>query len=862
MQNLLKKAWPFVLIILGFLVLSYAYAPQVIGGKVMNQSDISSWKGMSHEASVYNKAHPDDPTYWTGSMFSGMPTTSFMGDYKGDSTNFLYKILLTGKRPPVYFFISLLGAFLMFLAFGCDIYLSVVGAIAVTFCSYNMQILQVGHNTKMQAIAYMPWVIASIVYSYKKRPFIGSVLFGFALSFQIKANHPQISYYLAMIILVFVIAEFIHAINERKIRNFFKASILLLIMGLLGIGANANKLLPLYKYQKHTMRGGTELTNNQNLQTGNGLKLDYATAWSYGIEETPNLLIPNFNGGSSSGALGTSSKTYNVLKNKYRGADQIIKQLPTYWGPQPFTAGPMYMGAFCIFLFILGLFIVKGYYKWWLVAITIIALLLSYGSHALWFTKLFFYHVPLYNKFRTVSMILVILQMTIPILGILAIKEVNRIKNTGTLADRKGFQKNMMWSVIITLGFCLFFVLAPAWGNFSSSADSSLPADLVASLRADRVSLVRMDAFRSFLLIALGALVLWLGYKKRIKPLLAVSLMGVIILVDLWNVDKRYLNSSHFVDAYKFNNQFPLRTADKSIFNIEKELAEKTGIEDPDYRVLDLSVNTFNDAHISYHHKTIGGYSPAKLQRYQDLIDYYISPEMQQLSKDVNKVAKSAKSMQDIEAALGDYPILSMLNTKYIVINGEADPLRYNPYGHAWFVSSVKNTKSADEEISEIGKVDLRTTAVISYKTPLSASNQLSAPEKIQQPASDASSITSNDSIAINNNEDCIRLTEYKPNMLSYISDNANRGLVVFSEVYYPDGWKASIDGYPAKILCANYTLRALEIPAGHHNIKFVFKPISYKIGATISSVCSILLWIFICLISFFEYNETRKRIL
>ena len=429
-----KKILPYIAILAGFIVLAYSYTPEVLSGKIVNQADISSWRGMANEIMEHNAAHPDDKTLWTNSMFSGMPATSIEVYFEGDYTNPIYKFLFTGARPASYLLISLIGGFLLFLAFGVSIPLSVVGAIAITFCSYNMQIIQVGHNTKMMAIAFMPWVMAAIVYAYRKNGLLGAILFGFALSFQIKANHPQITYYLAIMVFGFAIAEFCKAIKSKELAKFFKTSIFLLLFGLTGIATNANKLIPTYEYAEYTMRGGSELSSNKENSTGNGLDLEYATAWSYGIEETLNLMIPNLNGGASSGELSTDSETYSVIKGRYQGANQIIKQLPLYWGPQPFTAGPMYMGAISIFLFVLGLVIIKGRYKWWICGVSLIALFLAWGYHFMWFSELFFKYVPLYNKFRTVSMILVILQLTIPILGILA---VNEIISRKVIVDKK-----------------------------------------------------------------------------------------------------------------------------------------------------------------------------------------------------------------------------------------------------------------------------------------------------------------------------------------------------------------------------------------------------------------------------------------
>lgn len=801
LKSFFKKALPYLLILSGFVVLSYSYAPQVLRGKVVNQADISHWKGMSHEIVSHNEEHPEDPALWTNSMFGGMPATQISVDYRGDATSFLYDMLLWGKRPPSYILVSLIGAFLLFLAFGVNPYLSAVGAIAVSFCSYNMQIIQVGHNTKMVAIAFMPWVLAALVYAYRRKYLLGSILFGLALSFQIKANHPQITYYLAFMVAGYAIAELCGAIKNRMMPRWLKASAALLVAGLLGIGTNANKLIPTYEYAEYTMRGGSELSHDEENKTDGGLKLDYATAWSYGIEETLNMLIPNLNGGSSNGALSKESETYKVLKANYRNPDTIIENMPLYWGPQPFTAGPMYMGAISVFLFVLGLILIKGRYKWWIAGVSLLALLLGWGSHFMWFSEIFFKYAPLYNKFRTVSMILVILQITIPLLGILALNKILKESYEGGTAvsnDKKGLYA----ATAIVGGICLLFALFPSLaGDFSSPADSSIFGNnnaLIRALMEDRASLVRKDAFTSLVFILLSAAVIWAVMKRMIKPMAAVAIVGGLILVNMWSVDRRYLNDSHFSKEREFNNQFAERAVDKYI------LQDK----DPYYRVLDLTVNVFNDASVSYHHKTIGGYNPAKLQRYQDMIDFHIAPEINRMISDLQK------------GTLGYYPVLSMLNTKYIVVDGSSVPISYDKRsGNAWLVANSLSASTADEEMALLGEIDPAITAVVfDPELPSGSESAYGADGEIY-------------------------LTEYSPNRLEYSAEiSSDKALAIFSDIYYPAGWKAYIDGEESEILRADYILRALEIPAGKHDIVFEYSPGSFRTGRNISLVSSLSL--------------------
>lgn len=811
MKPILKKLIPYIAVIAGFLVLSYAYAPEVLQGKIVNQSDISSWRGMANETITYNEAHPDDKTLWTGSMFSGMPTFSISTKYEGNTLDPLYSFMFWGHRPPSYLFISLVGAFLLMLAFGANIWLAVAGAVAVTFCSYNMEIIQVGHNSKMVAIAFMPWALAALVYSYRKNALIGSALFAIAIAFQIKANHPQITYYLAIIIFGYAIAELCGAIKAKKLPSFIKTSVMVLVGGLLGIATNANMLIPTYEYSKYTMRGGSELSADEDVKTG-GLKIDYATNWSYGINEMPNLMIPNYNGGSSSGTLDRNSNTYKVLKGRYQGAEQLIRQLPSYWGPQPFTAGPMYMGAVSVFLFVLGLILVRDRYKWWIVGVTAIAVMLSWGSHFMWFSEIWFKHVPMYNKFRTVSMILVILQMTIPIMAILGVKEL--FATEPTKENSRKMLKSLAIATAITAGFCLIVGLVPSLaGSFVSSSDASLPGDITSALQQDRQALLSSDAFRSLGLILATAAILWISaIAGKIKPIIAYAAIAVLILGDLWTVDRRYLNKSHFFNQKEFNSQYAERPVDKYIH-------EDT---DPSYRVLDISVNTFNDAIVSYHHKTIGGYSPAKLQRYQDLIDYYISPEMSKLTSDLNASMKNAQTVSDLENGLGYYPILSMLNTRYIVFDGKNVPVRYSKaLGNAWFVSNTIPAKNADEEIGLLSTIDPAETAVIYTGEGATAS---------AKPVSDG---------------DRIEMKSYAPNRLEYSYSSAEGGLAVFSEIYYPAGWTATIDDKEElEIMRADWTLRALNLPAGNHKVTFAFHPESYYTGKNISLCTSLAIWV------------------
>ncbi len=849
-----KKILKYALPILAFVVIAYGYAPQVLEGKIVNQSDISSWEGMANEIVSYNKANPGERTLWTNSMFSGMPATSISVIYKGDFTQWLYDLFFTGARPASYLLISLVGGFLLMLAFGCNVYLAFLGAIAISFCSYNMQIIQVGHNSKMVAIAFMPWVLASVVYAYRKCAFWGALLFAFALSFQIKANHPQITYYLAIIILGYGIWQLCKALQEKAFPKFLRTSAIVLVAGLLGIATNINHLWPTYEYAQHTMRGGSELLPDDSSEaaqqveagkkTRSGLDLEYATQWSYGIEETLNLMIPNFNGGASAGALDRSSETYNALKKGgYQGAEQIVKQLPLYWGPQPFTAGPMYMGAISVFLFVLGFFVLRGGIRWWIGGVSLLALLLGWGYHVMPVSEFFFNWVPMYNKFRTVSMILVILQILIPVLGIVAVNEI--LFGEDYKGKKQRVQKGLYWALGLTAGVSALFAVVPSLaGSFISMSDGQLPGEIAVALADDRASLLSNDAWRSVFFIVAAFAVVFLAYKRIwIKPVTAAVILAVLVLVDLWSVDKRYLNDSHFVTKREFNNAFARRPVDEIILQDA----------DPHYRVLDLSVNTFNDAYVSYHHKTIGGYSPAKLQRYQDLIERNISPEISVLASQMGNI----QTIEDAQNALGYLPVLSMLNTKYIVLNGSVPPVE-NVFrlGNAWFVKEIVPVNNANEEIETLRVVNPAQQAVVSTEFIVGAL----ADEVSRLAANIGNPEEAVADMSLNN---FIELTSYAPNKLVYNYSSNKPQTTLFSEVYYP-GWEATItpaaggQAEPLEIFRANWILRGAVIPAGDYTIEFTFNPTSFEKGETYSMISSGIL--LLCLLGGLVVMFIRRK--
>ena len=838
-KETLKKILVYAGIILLFAVVSYGFVPQVLDGKIVNQSDIASWKGMANEAMTHNAAHPEDPTAWTNSMFGGMPTTATIDDFDGDWTDAIYDLLLTGRRPASYLFLTLVGAFLLMLSMGMNGIVAVAGAIAVAFCSYNMQIIQVGHNTKMQAIAYFPWVLAGIIFTYRAalakaaswkewlpKTVLGATLFAFALSMQIKANHIQITYYLAIVIFVYALALLISLCIDKekrsKIGRFFASSALLLVVGCIGIATNANKLIPTYEYTPYTMRGGSELSGSGDGHNDKGLDLEYATAWSYGIEEMPNLLIPNYNGGSSSGPLGMDSETGKLLKRAGQpNLRQTLKHMPLYWGPQPFTAGPMYMGAISIFLFVLGLCLIKGREKWWIVVATLIAVMLAWGNHFMWFTKLWFEYAPFYNKFRTVSMALIVLQVTLPLLGFYALDRI--IKGQYQKAE---ILKSIYIAFGITGGFCLISALLPGIaGTFYAASDAQYGEMLAETLAADRSALLKSDAWRSFGLIAVTAVLIWWGLKKERMAAVAFTVI-ILVGIDLFPAGKRYLNKEHFITPKDFSAQYELRPVDEIIL-------EDTSL---DYRVLDISVNTFNSSIPSYHHKTIGGYSPVKLQRYQDLIEKYITGEIYK----VYDAVENAETVSEVTEGLPELKVVSMLNGKYIILGADYPPVvNKHAYGNAWFVSSFIPAATPDEEIALLEYADLRNSAVIGADFKTTVDDITETPDSVMS---------------------TIALTHYAPNELRYTFSTSAERAAIFSEIYYPKGWKAWIepagsygqvrkghyqptaDAKSIDLFRANWMLRGAVLPEGEGQLIMRFEPDSYQLGENISLASSIAL--------------------
>ena len=815
-SQIFRKVLPHLFAVVLFIIISYAYFPSLLEGKAIQQSDIMQYKGMAKEIHDFRDQTGEEPL-WTNSLFGGMPSFFISTQYPNNFVRYIDNLLDFGARPASFVFLYLLGFYIALILLGVNPWLSIVGAIAYAFSSYFFIIIAAGHNTKAIAIAYMAPVIASIIYSYRKKLLPGMALAGLFLALLVLSKHPQIAYYAIMIVVIFGIVELIRAFREKYVLRFIKTTAFLIIPLILAIGSNASNLWTKYEYSKHSMRGQSELEANQEQQTS-GLDKDYATRWSYGIDETLTLLIPNYAGGSSGGELSTDSETYQTLVNNNvpsGRAKQFIQNAPLYHGDQPFTEGPVYVGAIVLFFFIFGLFVIQGPVKWWIVAATILSILLSWGNNFMGFTNFFMEYVPWYNKFRTVSMTLVIAEFTIPLMAILAVQKALK----GELQKEK-FLKALKNSLYIVGGICLLLILAPGiFQNFSGPADQQLPAWLSEPLREDRKTILRQDAFRSLIFILIGAAIITAFYYKKLKKNYAIILLGVFILIDMWTINKRYLNEENFVRQQEATNPFPKSQADQFILNDQDDY----------FRVLNLAVNTFNDNSTAYYHHAVGGYHGAKLQRYQEMIEYHIQKEMQQIT---NVLRSEGVNRARVDSILKNQEALNMLNTKYIIYNESQQPLRNDHrLGAAWLVDDYRIVPDAEAEIN----------ALYDFKPSRTAIVDKDFEENLK---------------GLNINKDTngrIRLTQYEPNHLKYRFQADSKQLVVFSEIYYPDGWNLYIDGEPADLFRANYILRAAVIPEGEHQVEMKFEPRSYYMGNKISGYSSGILILFVVLVLAYE---------
>lgn len=830
MLEQLKKYWLDLAAIVLFALIGFVYfMPADIDGRILYREDASGGRGAGQEQQQYLEK-TGERTRWTNATFGGMPTYQTAPSYH--STDMLSKAMTAyhlGLPENVwYVFAYLLGFYILLRAFDFRRELAILGSILWAFSSYFFIIIAAGHIWKVMALAYLPPMIAGLVLAYRGKYLWGFILTAIFSAFEVKANHVQMTYYYLFIILFMLIAWLVMAIREHKMAQFWKASAVALAGAAVGIAINLSNLYHTWQYSQESMRGKSELVKkNAANQTSSGLDRDYITQWSYGIDETWTLLVPNTKGGASVPLYNNKTAQEKADPNFI----QIYQQLGQYWGEQPGTSGPVYVGAFVLMLFILGLFIVKGPMKWALLAATILSILLSWGRNFMGFTDFFLDYVPMYAKFRTVASILVMAEFTIPLLAMMALKKI--VDEPEVLTQRL---KYVYISFGVTAGVALLFYLMPGlfFSDFVSSAEDRALAQLgdpqiVAQLKANlvdiRKAIFAADALRSFFIIAIGTLLLLLYKAKKLGMNWMIGCIAVLCLIDMWQVNKRYLNDDMFVEKSVRERPQPLTPTDKQILQ-DKSL---------DYRVLNLASNTFNENETSFYHKSIGGYHAAKLRRYQEMIDAYISPEMQRL---MPEIAKAQGDMTKIDGRTL-YPVLNMLNTKYFIVPlqaGQTVPLQ-NPYayGNAWFVDKITFVDNANEELARVGKLDLRHEAVADKKFQV----QLQASQ-------------------VQDNTSLVTLKSYEPNHLVYEVNSDKGGIVVFSEVYYPE-WTATIDGEKADLGRVNYILRALQVKAGKHEVVLDFHPASINKTETVAYVAYIVLFLAILLGAGLEWKKRKK---
>ena len=832
-MNTLKKCLPDAIVIVIFAVISFAYFfVPVSQGKILFRHDSQASVGLGQELTQYEQ-RTGEVTRWTNSVFSGMPTYQISPSY--NSTDGLSAVMSAYHLwlPDYVWFIFayLLGFYILLRAFNFRQSLAALGSIIWAFSSYFLIIIAAGHLWKVMALAYLPPMIGGVVLAYRGKYLWGFIVTAVFTAFEIKANHVQMTYYYLFIVLFMVIAYLVQAIREKRLQHFFKASGILIAAALIGIAINISNLYHTWEYQKESMRGKSELTKaNSANQTSSGLDRDYITQWSYGIDETLTLLVPDAKGGASVPLSQNATAMAKANPEVENMLPQLYEAIPQYFGTQPGTSGPVYVGAFVLFLFVLGLFIVKTPIKWALLAATALSILLSWGHNFMGFTNFFLDYVPMYAKFRTVASILVIAEFTIPLLAALALK---RIVDEPTVLTKN--MKYVYASLALTAGVALAIALMPSMmGPFVSDQERQMLSGIqgmtpdvqnmmLSSIATMRGAMVSADAWRSIVIIIIGVAMLLLFKAQKIKAIYLIVGISALCLIDLWQVDKRYLNDEMFVPKSERDTPQQATATDLQILK-DKSLS---------YRVLNFASGAFNENNTSYFHKSIGGYHPAKLRRYQEMIDKYIAPEMQTA---MQAIANKGGVMSEVDGRKL-FPILNMLNAKYFIVplQGNATTSIQNPYaqGNGWFVDKLTYVADANAEYAGVGKIDVSHEAVADKKfEPILGQTQT------------------------NNSTARVVLTKYEPNNMTYTVSSTKGGVVVFSEVYYP-GWTATIDGQPAELGRVNYILRALNVKAGKHEVVLDFHPTSISTTETIAYAALIVLLLAICVAI---YSEKKKQ--
>jgi hypothetical protein len=807
MQFSIKKLLPHLLVLVGFIILSLVYFSPVLKGKELFQSDIMQYIGMSKQQTDY-RTETGEETYWTNSAFAGMPTYQLGAKYPH---NYIKKLDLTLRflpRPADYLFLYFLGFYILLLVLKVDYKLAAVGALAFGFSTYLIIILGVGHNSKAHAIAYMPLVLSGILLTFQRKYIAGFFLTTVAMGLEIVANHFQMTYYLMFLVIILGVTYLIDAYKKNLLPHYFKSVGILVAAVILSIALNATSILATKEYVKESTRGKSELTINPDgspKEITSGLDKDYITQFSYGYWETFNLFIPRFMGGGNGEDVGKDSATYEAFRKLGATTSQAFqesKRAPMYWGDQPIVEAPAYIGAVVLFLFVFALFLVKGRLKWWLVNGSLFALLLSYGKNLGFLTDFFIDYVPLYNKFRAVTSIQVILELCIPVLAIFGL-----VKLFKDFEKKEEKLQALKYTSIITGGMALVFLLfKSSLFDFVGVNDGfyrqSYGQPFVDALIEDRMTIFTQDTIRTLVLILFSAGTIYMFLKDKLKETWVIVVFGVLILFDLVGVDRRYVNNDDFVSAIQVNKPFEANAADN-------EILKDTGY----FRVFDLVGGA---AKPSYFHNSLNGYNAAELKRYSDVFDFYVSKN--------------------------NMNVLNMLNTKYLI--AQDDKENVFPYtnedanGHAWFVKTLEKVDSANEEIKALDSLDNKNKAVFTN----------------QKGFENLKNNYSVDSLA------SIKLVSYKPNYLKYKSHNTKEGFAVFSEIYYGNGWKVLVDGKASTHMRVNYTLRGMEIPAGNHTVEFKFDPDVVKTGSRIALASSILLGLLLLGGLYFEFKNKSSK--
>ncbi|MCP4976940.1 MAG: YfhO family protein [Maribacter sp.] len=808
MKSGLKAFYTHFFVIVFFVIAALTYFNPVLQGKVIQQSDIRQYTGMAKEQNNFRKKTGDEP-YWTNSAFGGMPTYQLGAYYPHDYVKKLDRLIRFLPRPADYLFIYFLGFYILLCCLKVDYRLAAMGALAFGFSTYLIIILGVGHNAKAHALAYMPMLLGGIILTFRGKYLWGFVLTAIAMALEVGANHYQMTYYFMLLVLILGVVYMVTAFREKKMKNFFGSLGLLIVAVFLGIAANATSLMATKEYADWSTRGKSELTidpDGSPKDNTKGLSKDYITQYSYGIVESLNIFVPRLFGGSNGEDLGENSKTFDFLIDQGISKSQAMdfsKSMPLYWGNQPGTAGPAYIGAIIFFLFIIGVLLVKGKAKWWLIGGVLMSLVLSWGKNFGLLTDFMIDYFPLYNKFRAVSSIQVILELCVPIMAVLALKEL-----LDSSVDKAKKLEALKISLFAILGIGIALFLFKGAFSFESFSDETLKRyygdEILSLIQLDRRAVYTNDLLRTMIFIALAAGIIWLYLKERLKQNLLVILIGLLIVVDLVGVDMRYVNKDDFVSKRRMSNPFPESPADKQILQDESI-----------YRVYDPQEG-LNGARTSFYHQSIGGYHAAKPAGLQDLFDFYIYK--------------------------GKIEILNMLNVKYVIQQDEdgrsAPAMNPDANGNAWFVNKLIEVKSANDEIKALENVDVKNEAVVN-------TSRFNTIKRFNFHA---------DSLAT------VALTDYKPNHLTYRASNPNPGVLVFSEMYYENGWNAYIDGQLKDHFRVNYVLRALNIPGGDHTIEFKFEPKVIQKGSRITLASSIVLGLIVLVGIGFSFKHTPKK--